>query len=649
MRKLISNLKIKQKIFLTILIPMSTIIVIAILTINERTKAINQLDYFHKYYIYYEKIGSIIHEIEKERQIAFSYIGSEGKKYKQQLIQKRKIIDNDFEQLNSFIKQHDNIFEEKLVTLLNDNIDQLELFRYDVDSLNLFLDIEKNFYTDLIYNLLYSASNIPAMTSNKYLSDQTLAYKYLIEAKEYLSLEAGLLHYIIASNSLKVKDISKLKFFDAFFKNNIMMFKYFVSKNVKDQFSNVNFAQYGSGARLQNILQKQFVNITNNLKKVRDVQNIKANILVSSLKEPLESKIDKINSLKFIEENLAKDILFTIKSEKDRLHTNLQLYILSIFLITIIVLSIGFAISRNIIKKVLALETGLVGFLRYIKREEKRFKPLCINGNDEINHMADIVNTSIKETAIFVEQEVKNAKLLQKQMMEAEKMVQMGEMIGNIAHQWRQPLSMISTVASGVKVNKEYGIQTSDEDLIKNMQEIDNYAQHLSQTIDTFRNFIKDEKELKVQSIQENIKNATSIVEGVLKNSNIELIDQIDYEDPIELEMVSGELPQVLINIINNAKDAITSKNITQGWVKLDMQRQLNNHLITIEDNAGGIPEEIIHKIFDPYFTTKHQTQGTGLGLHMSYRIVKESLNGNIYTQNTRNGAKFFIEIPYSI
>jgi len=649
MRKLISNLKIKQKIFLTILIPMSTIIVIAILTINERTKAINQLDYFHKYYIYYEKIGSIIHEIEKERQIAFSYIGSEGKKYKQELIQKRKIIDNDFEQLNSFIKQHDNIFEEKLVTLLNDNIDQLELFRYDVDSLNLFLDIEKNFYTDLIYNLLYSASNIPAMTSNKYLSDQTLAYKYLIEAKEYLSLEAGLLHYIIASNSLKVKDISKLKFFDAFFKNNIMMFKYFVSKNVKDQFSNVNFAQYGSGARLQNILQKQLVNITSNLKKVKDVQNIKANILVSSLKEPLESKIDKINSLKFIEENLAKDILYTIKSEKDRLHTNLQLYILSIFLITIIVLSIGFAISRNIIKKVLALETGLVGFLRYIKREEKRFKPLCINGNDEINHMADIVNTSIKETAIFVEQEVKNAKLLQKQMMEAEKMVQMGEMIGNIAHQWRQPLSMISTVASGVKVNKEYGIQTSDEDLIKNMQEIDNYAQHLSQTIDTFRNFIKDEKELKMQSIQENIKNATSIVEGVLKNSNIELIDQIDYEDPIELEMVSGELPQVLINIINNAKDAITSKNITQGWVKLNMQRQLNNHLITIEDNAGGIPEDIIHKIFDPYFTTKHQTQGTGLGLHMSYRIVKESLNGNIYTQNTRNGAKFFIEIPYSI
>ena len=110
--------------------------------------------------------------------------------------------------------------------------------------------------------------------------------------------------------------------------------------------------------------------------------------------------------------------------------------------------------------------------------------------------------------------------------------------------------------------------------------------------------------------------------------------------------MVSGELPQVVINIINNAKDILVEKEIKDPWIKIKLKNQKDKAIISIEDNAGGIPEDVMVRIFEPYFTTKHQSQGTGLGLHMSYKIIKESLKGHIYAINTQNGAKFYIELP---
>jgi len=105
-------------------------------------------------------------------------------------------------------------------------------------------------------------------------------------------------------------------------------------------------------------------------------------------------------------------------------------------------------------------------------------------------------------------------------------------------------------------------------------------------------------------------------------------------------------LPQVIINIIKNAIDILVEKNIQNPFIKIDVKNDDLNNIITIEDNAGGVPLDIIKKIFDPYFTTKHQSKGTGLGLCMSYKIVVESLNGNIYVKNTDIGAMFIIELP---
>lgn len=110
--------------------------------------------------------------------------------------------------------------------------------------------------------------------------------------------------------------------------------------------------------------------------------------------------------------------------------------------------------------------------------------------------------------------------------------------------------------------------------------------------------------------------------------------------------LVSGELSEVIINILNNAKDILIQKNVSEPLVKINLKKANNKAIISIEDNGGGIPENLISKIFEPYFTTKHQSQGTGLGLHMSYKIICESLHGKLYVKNSSNGAQFFIELP---
>jgi C4-dicarboxylate-specific signal transduction histidine kinase len=119
--------------------------------------------------------------------------------------------------------------------------------------------------------------------------------------------------------------------------------------------------------------------------------------------------------------------------------------------------------------------------------------------------------------------------------------------------------------------------------------------------------------------------------------------------EPIKTKLVLGELSQVIINILNNAKDVLHNKIEEDKWVEIKCIQEDGRVIITIEDNAGGIPDEIMPKIFDPYFTTKHQSQGTGIGLYMSKRIIENHLNGKLYAKNTKNGAKFIIDIPLSL
>lgn len=234
----------------------------------------------------------------------------------------------------------------------------------------------------------------------------------------------------------------------------------------------------------------------------------------------------------------------------------------------------------------------------------------------------------------------------QQRMLNQSKLAAMGEMIGNIAHQWKQPLSVITTISTSISLKQEMNILKESE-IKESMEHITKSAHYLSNTIETFRNFLKDKKELKNVYFLECLNKVVSLISTTLYNNNIKLVNKIDDEKAF-LYLVSGELEEVMINIINNSKDAFLENKIKDPIITVDLIKDEKFYIITLEDNAGGIPEEILPKIFDSYFTTKKDSEGTGLGLSMSYKIVTESLGGKFYAENTNHGAKFFIKLPFN-
>ena len=216
-------------------------------------------------------------------------------------------------------------------------------------------------------------------------------------------------------------------------------------------------------------------------------------------------------------------------------------------------------------------------------------------------------------------------------LLKSEKLVSMGEMIGNIAHQWRQPLSVISTASTGMLMQKEYGV-LSDEQFKITCNAINDNAQYLSKTIDDFKNFIKGDRTKKIFSLKTNINSFLKLVEGPIKSNNINIV--LDIDNDIQINGYANELNQCFINIFNNAKDVLKEKEIKNKLLFITTTTKNDNASIKIKDNAGGIANSIIGRIFEPYFTTKHQTQGTGLGLNMTHNLIVDGMHGTIVANN---------------
>ena len=229
------------------------------------------------------------------------------------------------------------------------------------------------------------------------------------------------------------------------------------------------------------------------------------------------------------------------------------------------------------------------------------------------------------------------------------RMASMGEMLENIAHQWRQPLSTISVCASGMEVKKELGI-LSEEDININLKHIKDTTQYLSNTIEDFRSFFSQDKISADLDIRNTLKKVFDLVNATFAKNSITVVRDIKS---ITFTSFENELIQVLMNILINAKDALENKN-SEKLVIIKVKKLHERIVITIRDNAGGIDESIIDKIFEPYFTTKHQYKGTGIGLYMSKLIVEKHLNGEITARNITfkfhgkeyQGALFKIILP---
>jgi len=213
-------------------------------------------------------------------------------------------------------------------------------------------------------------------------------------------------------------------------------------------------------------------------------------------------------------------------------------------------------------------------------------------------------------------------------------------MIGNIAHQWRQPLSQLSGLF--IDIESAYDYKELNKKYLQNrVEEANDLLEYMSKTIDDFRNFFNPNSLKEEFIIKHSVENAIKIVKSTLNFHNIELIINID--ESLKIEGFKNEYSQAVMNIISNAKDVFIDKKIQNPQIKIYI-RKTEKIALCIEDNAGGIDEDIIDKIFDPYFTTKYE-YGTGIGLYMTKMIIEDKMNGSIFVKNSTDGAIFFIEV----
>jgi signal transduction histidine kinase len=290
-------------------------------------------------------------------------------------------------------------------------------------------------------------------------------------------------------------------------------------------------------------------------------------------------------------------------------------------------------LSENIEKKVEVFEDKFI-----VKKSNKTINALT--------HLVGVTADELKELNETLEkrvsEEVEKNRIKDKQLVYQSRLAQMGEMISMIAHQWRQPLAAISGAAVGLKLKvmlKKY----DDKFILDICEKIIKSSGHLSKTIDDFRDFYKSNKEKKETTFKEIIEGVLDIIQISIENKNISIKVKLDYD--AELKTYPNELKQVLMNLIKNAEDALLERDIKEPWILIKTYKDGKNAVLEVSDNGGGIEDDILDKIFDPYFSTKHGRDGTGLGLYMSKIIVEEHCGGKIKVTNDNLGAVFKVEL----
>ncbi len=227
-------------------------------------------------------------------------------------------------------------------------------------------------------------------------------------------------------------------------------------------------------------------------------------------------------------------------------------------------------------------------------------------------------------------------------LIQQSRLASMGEMIGNIAHQWRQPLNNIGLIVQNVQMQYNSGTLTKEE-MESDTKSMMDLIMLMSRTIDDFRNFFREDKEKQEFSLCKLIDHVLSLISESLICNDITV--KIEADDEVSTVGYRNEYAQVLLNIINNAQEAAAERTISNPCIVVRITREDDCSVLYIRDNCGGIPDEIITKIFDPYFTTRGPERGTGVGLYMSKVIIEKNMNGHLMARNVGEGAEFRIEV----
>lgn len=367
-----------------------------------------------------------------------------------------------------------------------------------------------------------------------------------------------------------------------------------------------------------------------------------------------------------------------------------------VFLLSALVFLAGYLLSSHIVSSILKLQEGLKEFFGYLETKNRQPKPIELHSLDELEDMSKLLNRSIAKASANIEQDIvfiedaisvvndlkvgklssrlhataqaQELQLLkdvvnemidnleskiheeilkrteqEKLLIQQSKLASMGEMIGNIAHQWRQPLGELSALLMNIQVKHEFN-DLDETYMLSSIQQCIKINAFMSGTISDFQNFFKPSKEKEVFEISEACERSIAILQASLKYHGIEF--SFDISEKMEVYGYPNEFAQALLNILSNAKDVLSEREISNPFIRLYLKKGYKYILIVIEDNGGGIAIEHMDRIFEPYFTTKYAKQGTGIGLYMTKMIIENNMNGVVNVRNTEGGALFTIKLP---
>ena len=291
--------------------------------------------------------------------------------------------------------------------------------------------------------------------------------------------------------------------------------------------------------------------------------------------------------------------------------------------------------------QIVAISLLIIVFLIWLYLREKKLNQIIKQDIKDKKYLEDKLIVANKSLENRIKAEVEKSKQHQITMIQQSRLAQMGEMISMIAHQWRQPLNNLSMIIQSAALKHKLG-RFDDERMVKLSEDSQKQIMQMSQTIDDFRYFFKPNKHPSEFNVTTSILHVLTLLKPSLEQELI--VVETHLEDDVLMKGFSNELGQVLLNILNNARDVLVENNRDKKKIiSIVLKKEDENVLITIEDNAGGIEDDVIDKIFDPYFSTKEGRNGTGLGLYMSKSIIEGQCQGHLSVKNGTNGAIFKI------
>jgi len=330
---------------------------------------------------------------------------------------------------------------------------------------------------------------------------------------------------------------------------------------------------------------------------------------------------------------------------------------LSTISFSIIIFTLVFFYIRH---DLIALRKIADSFQRYLLKKE--IEPITQSGRlKEISTIAKVANQMFINMAEHVEklksfnhklenrvkEEISKQQNQELMMIHQSRQAAMGEMLESIAHQWRQPLNIIGLATANLETEYELGLM-NEKNFHEKMNIVSLNINYMSDTIDDFRNFLNPNTEMNYFNVQKSINDVLAILNAQLKNYMINCSVEVDSD--IQIYGVTNEFKQVILILLNNSKDAIKiqmdKNNITKGSINILLKSQNNNAIIALSDNGMGIKTDIIESIFNPYYSTKSNLNGTGIGLYVAKNIIESRMNGKISVENTKTGCCFSMSLP---